>query len=267
MPSKLAFFVHALKLSDILIDVLKYFYTPRVEHRESTSDGFHLEDCDPLLDIDSRLERWSDEVPSYLQYDKETEITDDRGTFRTQAITLYCRYLHLKILLFRPITVDLAQSRYLDASTSSNRSVLKHAFATGCIESCICAAQELIHVLSSERNVDQLPVWWYSVFYLYTAGTVILAVLLTPTLQQAQQSDLASLELSFSKCIKSLSHFAVADGGFAKSCLLILHTAYKNEALTDTRTMGQGEWFNLYNQAVRLTHSSGTKQYASKFKS
>ncbi|KAH7380595.1 fungal-specific transcription factor domain-containing protein [Pyrenochaeta sp. MPI-SDFR-AT-0127] len=257
VPSKIAFFIHALKLSDILIDVLKYFYTPRVEHREPTADGFYLEDCDPLLDLDNRLERWSEGLPNYLQYDLETEIADDQGTFRTQAITLNCRYLHLKILLFRPITVDLARSQYLDVTSASKRSVLKQAFATGCLESCVYAAQELIHVLSSDCNAGQLPVWWYSVFYLYTAGTVIVAVLLTPALQQAQQSNFTSLEASFSRCINALAQFAAADGGFAKNCLLILHTAYNNEVLANTQTIAQEGQLNARaNSSHETTGSS-----------
>lgn len=76
---------------------------------------------------------------------------------------------------------------------------------------------------------------------LYTAGTVILAVLLTPTLRLAQHHNLASLEMSFAMCINSLSFFAEADGGFAKSCLLILHRAYNHETRPETQSSYEGE--------------------------
>lgn len=76
---------------------------------------------------------------------------------------------------------------------------------------------------------------------LYTAGTVILAVLFTPTFRLAQQHNLASLETSFQMCINSLSYFAEADGGFAKSCLLILHTAYNHEVLPEIQSDYEGE--------------------------
>ncbi|KAF2249476.1 hypothetical protein BU26DRAFT_565122 [Trematosphaeria pertusa] len=237
--SKIAFFIHALELSNTLIDVLKNFYTPRRTPRPAPSEGLHSEDCRPLLDLDDSLERWSGQLPEHLRYREDAPL-DELGTiFRQQAVVLHCRYLHLRILLFRPIAVDLAQSHYFDPDSDSRHTVLKHAIAAGCIRSCVSAAQELIHTLFREYDRGHLPVSWYSVFYLYTAGTVILAVLVTPTLRRAEKDNFASLEMSWAECIECLSRFADTEGGFAKRCLWMLQSA-SSQILSDAQANRHG---------------------------
>lgn len=138
-------------------------------------------------------------------------------------------------MLFRPITVDLTQSGYLHTDSTAGHSILKQAFAIGCVNSCITAAQDIIDVIAAGRVSGQLPVWWYSVFYLYTAGTVLLAVLLTPALRQARPNKTPSLNASWEVCIDALSRFADSDESFAKSCVLLLQSAL-DHALSEIRT-------------------------------
>lgn len=84
------------------------------------------------------------------------------------------------------------------------------------------------HMLTIENRKD-----------LYTAGTVILAVLVTPTLRRAEKDNFASLEMSWAECIECLSRFADTEGGFAKRCLWMLQSA-SSQILSDAQANRHG---------------------------
>ncbi|PSN70390.1 hypothetical protein BS50DRAFT_632282 [Corynespora cassiicola Philippines] len=223
--SRISFFINAIKLSDILMDVLKYFYAPRSLKPVSVPGGFRSMDLTPLLEFEDAIECWKAALPTYLQYHPEMMNVDYNSPFRSEAVILHYRYLHIKILLFRPIVVDLAQSQFFNSTTSRTQTTLKHAIAASCVRSCVAAAQETIDILVKGCGRGHLPVFWHSVFNLYTAGTVVLAVLLTPSLRKSEYDNLSSLEQSFARCLECLSYFVNLEGAFAKRCLMALKAA------------------------------------------
>ena len=61
---------------------------------------------------------------------------------------------------------------------------------------------------------------------LYTAGTVILAALLTPNLWEAIPPNHPPLENSWKQCIESLSMYAQSESTFAKKCVRVLKAVH-----------------------------------------
>jgi hypothetical protein len=110
------------------------------------------------------------------------------------------------------------------------------------VRSCISAAHELIALAwdGVHEGVEGAPAlpWWYAIFYLYTAGTVILAILLTPSLcliicRDIYPEDGESttrpqklLQTSWERCVEALSVYQRSGSVFAKRCLWILCTIY-----------------------------------------
>lgn len=66
---------------------------------------------------------------------------------------------------------------------------------------------------------------------LYTAGTVVLAVLLIPSLQDAVPDSIGSIEASLTQCIESLSMYEKSESTFAKKCLRVLQTFHSQKAV------------------------------------
>lgn len=153
-----AAFVNALKLSEILMEVLKIFYAPP------------LTDVMPLMEqftniqvIDHRLGQWLDDLPEFLRWNAERP-SEQQVVYVRQAIALRCRFLHLQILTFRPTTVMLAHSQASRTATNNARTSFQNSMSRGCVVSCIRAAQELINIIIQANDSSTLPPWWYRVF-------------------------------------------------------------------------------------------------------
>ena len=80
------------------------------------------------------------------------------------------RYLHIRILLFRPFLLALLSCDQEALDKSSNKSltetVLAKTFLTEISTSCVDAAQSLVKLIADceDRGSSSLPAWWYNVF-------------------------------------------------------------------------------------------------------
>ncbi|VUC32435.1 unnamed protein product, partial [Clonostachys rosea] len=217
--SEQSYFIHSLQLSDILLDILNA--------DKSLSRDKHLvnQDCNQLVELDSQLAKWKCQLPEILSFDPQADISGD-GPFRREATFLYSRFLHLRILLFRPFIINLARK-----TCSEGDSLLwtdfQYSVVSGCAKACISAAQELISVLHKRcMSTDGRPShWWFAVFYLFTAGTVILAFKSSPKLRALQTDANGQMERSWAMAIEILSIFERHGNVFARRCLWILATS------------------------------------------
>ncbi|TLS26180.1 hypothetical protein PpBr36_04858 [Pyricularia pennisetigena] len=242
--SQTYFFVETLNLADIMVTVLEHFYAPSPESRNAGPEGVNIPDLQKLLEIDMRLARWRKQLPAHLQFPFPTKDSDlYSNIFARQAVVLHCRYLHLRIMLFRPTTVELSNGQFFEAEAAGATTDFQRQVLQACIRSSVAAARELIELIwkgvaSEER--PPTPPWWYSVFYLYTAGTVILAILLTPNLRLAfydccrgNRHEQELLDVSWAQCVEALSISKRSGSLFAKRCLWILQAVYDQRATND----------------------------------
>ncbi|KAK8005891.1 hypothetical protein PG991_012188 [Apiospora marii] len=177
-----------------------------------------------ILKIDANLARWRRQLPEHLIYRDDFAANSDPIQIR-QSSSLHCRYLHQRILLFRPITIDLAQGAFLQPEGLRHLTDFQLSMLTGCIMACLRAAQELVNLLS-KGNASQVPPWWYSIFYLYTAGTVLLAVLTSPTLRKVQTANIDELKETWARCMKGLARYDDYGSGFSRRCRHVLQKVY-----------------------------------------
>jgi hypothetical protein len=217
-----------------------------LEDRPERIDGVRITDLVAIVEIDNALAAWRRALPNHLRTDDANPDREATPMHSRQAFSLHSRYLHLRVLLFRPVTVELADGQFFQADVAGRITDFQRTTLLGCIRSCADSAQELIHLIHTGLHTGVHLPWWYAVFCmspleygdergllltsvvtdLYTAGTVVLAVLLTPQLRQAYSNDPESLKMAWSQCVASLTAYKQSDSSFAKRCLWILQTVY-----------------------------------------
>ncbi|KZL71544.1 fungal specific transcription factor [Colletotrichum tofieldiae] len=137
-------------------------------------------DLGKALQLDQRLTKWEKSLPSFLTM-AEPETTLDE-VFRRQAVILRIRLLHARMLLLRPMLACFCLSQ--SPETSQAHDGLSSRVVQQCAMVCVEAAQSLISFIVQHQRHDGslglLPAWWYRVFYIYTAATVLIAARLRP---------------------------------------------------------------------------------------
>ncbi|KAI9776645.1 MAG: hypothetical protein M1839_009451 [Geoglossum umbratile] len=229
--SRLNFFVEAIKLYKILGNILSSVYEPWIDgagRMGSDPAGFeHLQSSkgfDMIMSLDSALMRFQSEVPALLKSPNSGVSTsklnsEDPDTLKRQANVLHARYLHLRILLYRPIFTQLCRSSNLTSQTAeptskpsadglANKSegTMTSFFATRCAVSCVNAATELINFINKNTGTRATGAWWYNMFYTHTAGMVLIMASICVPIQAFL--DMAALEESWKNCQDALGRMA-----------------------------------------------------------
>ncbi|KAH7024380.1 uncharacterized protein B0I36DRAFT_331330 [Microdochium trichocladiopsis] len=248
--SKIEFFVQTLKLTDVMMSVLKNLYRPPEEVITGATAAFNMQTVSliKILELDADMARWRKAVPPHLAFTSSSSLEptlshSSEPIFLRQATSLHCRYLHLRILLFRPMLVHLSSppsfspGHKIEAATADTD--FQQDTQAGCVRACVAAAIELVTKLENPAQAWAGPPWWYSIFYLYTAGTVLLSALISPSLRslllhrgallrplmqdQSHGAEVMSgLETSLAECIASLGRYASRNIPFARRCHCIL---------------------------------------------
>ncbi|KAE8360842.1 fungal-specific transcription factor domain-containing protein [Aspergillus caelatus] len=227
-PCIMAFLGKAIELYRILDDVLVELYltcSPREEGIESKLPH--------ILEIDSRIQSWSKSLPGHLQI--HTAATGNTILDR-QATVLRIHSLHVRILLFRPTLVRYCSRgapSYTEKPNVSADPSLSEVMLFQCPRMCFRFAHELIDIFN--RNLDPqtlngpLPVWWYSVFYVYTAATTILVERFLETRDSAENGESAASQTWHAAINVLRSYGALSD--CARRCVAALEVLYNNLSL------------------------------------
>ncbi|KAH7014171.1 fungal-specific transcription factor domain-containing protein [Microdochium trichocladiopsis] len=211
---RFAFFVKTLDLYRIIHRVLKAFYsTPSTNSRGLESHKAEwLEtdqgeaDAGKAIMIDNELTKWEAGLPAHLQLEAvegggggggaAQGIVVDEIT-RRQIVILRFRCLHARILLLRPMlaryclgqpTPDTSSSPATTSSAASGLPVVRQTLSTRvlqqsalvCVETALETVALMRRFLQHDGTLGLLPAWWYRLFYIYTAGAVLMAARLRP---------------------------------------------------------------------------------------
>nr|XP_036586895.1 C6 transcription factor [Colletotrichum truncatum]KAF6797452.1 C6 transcription factor [Colletotrichum truncatum] len=182
------FFVKSLELYEVINQAVLAFYTTTsglksptsISHLGQRSQERHELDLGVALQLDQRLTKWEKSLPSFLTMtEPETQLDE---VFRRQAVILRIRLFHARMLLLRPMLARFCLSNCSDSSQAHDD--LSSRVIQQCAMVCVEAAQNLISVIVQFQRHDGtlglLPAWWYRVFYIYTAATVLIAARLRP---------------------------------------------------------------------------------------
>ncbi|KAF5002531.1 hypothetical protein FGRMN_296 [Fusarium graminum] len=172
------FVVENIRLAKILGKILASVYWP------SSSSDFSA-----LVRLDSLLEDFRTSLIDVLQWwgPQSTPHGDSEATtqryhiLQRQRNVLQARYLHLRILLYRPSFSAFCASARRSRATGTGAScdlgetsTLQAVFHAQCATTCAQVAYELSTSLLAARQDAATGAWWFSLFYLMTCGGIII---------------------------------------------------------------------------------------------
>ena len=159
------------------------------------------------------------------------------------------RFLHARLVVFRPIVADLYLKQTLSTQNEPTKEKsLSHHLISRCATLCFDTAHEMIDVLYSNMNLNTatgpVPAWWFGVLcksfqsshasehtrqtlltlrYLvvHTAATVLLAERLRPVETHAESRDKQAQALSWNRAMEILRSYSRI-GESAERCFAAL---------------------------------------------
>ncbi|KAG4433832.1 hypothetical protein IFR05_010680 [Cadophora sp. M221] len=236
------FFVQTIKLYGIFSEVLTHVYKP---WQDKTKDDQHLDGrlknniIKTVMDLEHELLDFKSNLPPQLSCEN-TFNPDESWLLTRQRNILFTRFLHLKVLLYRPVFYQLyvqprqnlsLSSQGLDQS-SSNKPVAV-LMAERCARACIESAQALIDFVDQSSGTKSGGAWWYSIFYIFTSAMIL--ILAETQWSSDNTMSKESVEESWQKCLKTLERLS-SKHIRAKTCAEIL--AKLREQAMAPRTAG-----------------------------
>lgn len=229
--SELHFFIESLKLYELMSETLLRLYNP-ADPEESGDDPYGIYfgtlgvmAAGTIFDMDRKYLLWTREVPTHLRW--SPNITKS-FIHQRQTNVLWLRYRHIRILLFRPVLSRFCSRTGEDCGSLDEAMPAK--IALQCSIMCTRIALEVIDYFNSridasrqEELDDILPAWWYSILYVYTAGTVLVAARLHPLIvAEVTETAVAEGWLGVMKVMDRLQSFSK----HAKRCSAALRVLY-----------------------------------------
>ncbi|KAM0322186.1 hypothetical protein ACHAQA_009676 [Verticillium albo-atrum] len=251
-----AFFVKSVQLYEIIHRTIIAFYggtggRPKCKESQASDNGIadgEDDDFDMVVQLDRSLSKWEQSLPAQLRWSSLEATTDDIS--RRQSVILRMRFLHARILLLRPVLSRFCLASPSPAVTFGISDSLQARVVEQGALFCVSTAQNIIAVLlehqTSDNTIGLLPAWWYRVYYVYSAATILIAAKLRPEIFPA-----AEIGRSWSQAmavLKSHERF----GQSAKRCVAALHIlsskmlqaapgAANSGLVSRRRSLGEGE--------------------------
>ncbi|CAG8365171.1 unnamed protein product [Penicillium salamii] len=238
-PSMMAFFGKTLELYDIMNDVLESLYDPSTDSSGEDIHNFYFNNITgegerTIFELDHCLSRWTKSLPEHLRGD--SALVSANPIFCRQSIVLRARFLHVRILLFRPTLSRYCAIR--DNTTSDSlipiNDSFPHRVALQCSIICVKAAQESIQLIYNNVPTDgtggPLPAWWYNVLYVYTSATVLIAGRLCSEILAEVREE--SITQSWNQALEILKKYQSYSTS-ARRCVAALEILYEQVASED----------------------------------
>lgn len=180
-----AFFVKSAELYEISHKLVEKLYsTPTGRTKRMKPSQRAVYDLSNIVQIDGDMAEWEQNLPKRLQKSYLLTIA------ARPSIILRLRFLHARILLLRPI---LSLVCLPNATAESDTERLANRLNKQCALECVATARATIKIFFdhqvSDGTVGLLPAWWYRLYYLFSASTVLIAAKLRPDVFPAEEID------------------------------------------------------------------------------
>ncbi|VUC27461.1 unnamed protein product [Clonostachys rosea] len=151
--SSTIFFIHAIKLNQILNRILRQVYGSSKKLQESSwstdDEETHLaQQLASIIVLDQELDKFKAELPESLSTLKNASTSHDDDILAHQRHVLHTRFLHIRSLLYRPLLVQSYRKIKAEGKPSWQEfspNTLNKAFVEKCSLACISTAQALIN--------------------------------------------------------------------------------------------------------------------------
>ncbi|KAJ5383226.1 fungal specific transcription factor [Penicillium concentricum] len=210
-PKIMEFYREAIELYGILDRILADVYNPcrgRSPQHQSQQATKGLGGLDTVLDIERQLTLFEANLPCVLKWPAGPSAAHADGepnlAIAQQRNVLHARYIHLHLLLYRPIFTQLYSERVRtrEAATGpelqeswifsvTSQSTLYSSMSSKCATSCVMAAIDLTHLVHETYQTNAADAWWYNGFYVSTAAIVLLMSFSIPSILEPFTMDKA----------------------------------------------------------------------------
>jgi hypothetical protein len=202
MPSRVECYIHAIKLQDILGQVLTSFYHQGSENEGASAPGLGVDESQrkgisnaglqKLLDLDGELDAWNRNLPAHLQADSYSIENSSLGGPRSKRSTIFCRqatvlkaryvttvnssnpytsakhcrFLYVRLILLRPSLSELCDSKdMVPAQLGTANASMRQSMLIKTGNLCASVAQKLVYLITenSRSRAHLLPPPWYNV--------------------------------------------------------------------------------------------------------
>ncbi|KAI8415866.1 hypothetical protein FOFC_05493 [Fusarium oxysporum] len=190
-PSRLSFFTHTIKLSEVVGNILSNMYNmgSRKSQVESMWWSYIPEDSTKLGNVvllDGQLQAWWDDMPGHLK-DPEFKIGPMKNLlegrdFQRQRLVMRIRFLQMRLLLQRPCFILLSKNKIQDD--------LRRGVALSSAQVCMSVARETIQLIHLHYDKQLLNSLWYNLHYVFTSlGVLVTAQTLEEPLRSLVWSN------------------------------------------------------------------------------
>ncbi|PGH21531.1 hypothetical protein AJ80_03199 [Polytolypa hystricis UAMH7299] len=252
-PSIIEFFTATARLYERVEDVVALQDELRLTSGISPHKKLLSFDTQTLHDADRLLCNWQAALPPFLQPDANHEILKNPIALRQHNI-IRIRYLHMRLLLFRPFLAILTSSPELWHQHQTLDTPLTFSLAYQSAIKCILAAIELIDILSrfhpeTESNyVSPIPSWWENIGYVYACATVFLAARKCPA-SDVNELPESSVKEGWDRSIELLEEYRTFSPS-ANRCLRTLEELDEIFPYAEDGSTGSGSGSSLGWKAV-----------------
>ncbi|KAF7627707.1 C6 transcription factor [Aspergillus flavus] len=211
------FFNHTITLYKQMGNIIDRIYGQNLGCEPSLSVG---ETMGRLLSIENQLLSWVMALPNNLRQLSLQDLRKEVGQSDSQPrlfplkfrVILTLRYLHIQILLHRPILVKFLDASHAFGLEPGEERVLNeigYSSMKKCVESAM-GIIDMIHelVCATGWQRDLLGAWWYSLYYTFNAALVIIGATWVQRTRQSVRDfpshQLANIELYPGRAVATL---------------------------------------------------------------
>ncbi|KAJ5503019.1 hypothetical protein N7463_005893 [Penicillium fimorum] len=215
----MTFYVSAIELYKILESVLSEVYNAWQSRSNNTRASSlpisKLCSLDVLMELDHKLTAYETSVPQPLNWTVEVSLHHSSGnssTFKRQQNVLRARFIHLRLLLYRPMFTQLCSDERAGSSRRSDiqpseRNIIYSSVYSKCAASCVIAAIDLVSLVHKTYRTSLTDAWWYNGFYTSTAGFILIMSYSCHSIRE--QVDSQIVDESWRKCEEILAFMAM----------------------------------------------------------
>ncbi|KAJ6134402.1 hypothetical protein N7523_000724 [Penicillium sp. IBT 18751x] len=218
----MTFYTSTIELYKILESILSEIYNAwqsnSRRNRPLSPRGLKHKSLDVIMELDDKLSAYEASIPAVLNWTHPSPpfsaSTSQGAIFQRQRNVLRARFIHLRLLLFRPMFTQLCSEERLgpsrhpgqEANKSTARpekNIIYSSMSVNCAAACVTAAVDLVSLVYETYRTSLTDAWWYNGFYTSTAGFVLIMSYSCRSI--LDQVDARTVDESWRKCEEVLS--------------------------------------------------------------
>ncbi|KAJ5295275.1 hypothetical protein N7508_010096 [Penicillium antarcticum] len=223
----MTFYVSSIELYKILESILSEVYNAWQSRSNNTRTasprGAKHCSLDVLMELDDKLSAFEANVPHPLNWTDEQSQhrTSNPPIFKRQQNVLQnLRFIHLRLLLYRPMFTQLCSEERAGSSRRSDtqsgdrgsglapeKNIIYSSVFSKCAACCVVAAMDLVSLVHETYRTTVTDTWWYNGFYTSTAGFILIMSICCHSIRE--QVDTQKVDESWRKCEEILAFMAI----------------------------------------------------------